>query len=154
MVTCNESRVDLPAQAKCLKCARTATGAFPSTTTPRRRNQAGSYFGLGLQGCLSGSRCWPPLADAENILPSDKNPLQCRDKPYFIKTSSFYAGTSEKVRLRGQIRVSRALGFGFLDGPSALPAPVFLYTTHGVILEGSARRGIRVPSGSRGSKSS
>ena len=34
------SRIDLPTQANFLRCARTATKAFPSTTTSRRSNHA------------------------------------------------------------------------------------------------------------------
>ena len=83
------SRVDLPAQANFLRCARIATRAFPRTVTPRHTSQA----------CL-----WVRVRVRARV--RAKNPLLSRAKPYFIKTASFYAGTSEKVRLRGQICAS------------------------------------------------
>ena len=43
------SGVNLPAQANFFRCARIATRAFPTTTTPRHSNQAGLWLGSGLE---------------------------------------------------------------------------------------------------------
>ena len=48
-------------------------------------------------GYSSGSGWWPPLAEAENNLTvGQETPRSLVTKPYFIETSSFYAGISEE----------------------------------------------------------
>ena len=75
--------------------------AFPSTATPPHTNQAASGLGLGFRvgvvAAVSRSR--------KQSHRGAKSPLRLLTIP-FIKTASFYAGTSQQVRLRGQIYAS------------------------------------------------
>ena len=82
-------RVDLPVQANFLKCARTATRAFPSTTTPRHSNQGCLWVRMrvriGVPGQGGGSRQPKP----KTISPSGTKTLTISlvTKPCFIETA-------------------------------------------------------------------
>ena len=95
------ARVDLPAQANFLRCARTSTRAFPSTTAPPHIKQAGLSFSLGLALGLGFRVGWVVTAVSrgeKNITVGKKSLYRLVTKRYLIQTS-FYAGTSEAGRL-------------------------------------------------------
>ena len=99
--------VDLPAHASYITCARTATTAFPSTTAPRKSNQACLWVRLRVVRV----KVTVPRRDGGRRIAEAGNNLKRRrknavTKPYLNGTASFYAGTSEKVRPLGQIYAS------------------------------------------------
>ena len=95
------SRVDLPAQANFLRCARIATimepfqGQRPHGIPTKHASGLGLGLGfrVGVVAAVSRSR--------KQSHRRAKNPSQSSDKICFIKTVSFHAGKSEEVRLCG-----------------------------------------------------
>ena len=90
------SRVDLPTQANFLGCARIATSAFPTMHASGLALGLGLGFRVGLVAAVSRS-------PKQRHRRGEKMPSSLVTKPCFIKTASLYAGTSQEVRLRGQI---------------------------------------------------
>lgn len=88
-----------------LICARAATRAFQSTTTPRQTNQAGLWFALvrvrvRVPGRGDGRR--QPKLNAKS--PSgEKLSIQSRAKTYLNAAASLFAGTKCVSCLRGRI---------------------------------------------------
>ena len=105
--------------ANFLTCARTATRAFISTTTPRHTNQACLWVRVRVRVSVRvQDRSGGPLTEAGNKLTVGVKILYSLvTKPYLIETASDYTGKSEEVaslnagisgelRLHGQIYTS------------------------------------------------
>ena len=78
--------------------------------TPRHSSQACLWVRVRVRVRVK-FRVGVAVAEAgNNLIVGKKNAHSLVRKPYLIETTLFYAGTSEEVRLRGQINASCEAG--------------------------------------------